>query len=129
MKAMKTSFLRLLALMTVLMLGAVTVTVRAEDLGAVKTRMKQRLSQLDEFKSQGVIGENNRGLVELRGGGVDAGDVVAAENRDRGIVYAAIAKKIGTTPDEVGRVRARHIAARSASGVWLQRADGTWYKK
>jgi uncharacterized protein YdbL (DUF1318 family) len=127
---MKPYFFRLLALATVLMLGAVTITpIRAEDLGAVKARMSQRLSQLDQFKTKGVIGENNRGFAELRGGGTDAGDVVAAENRDRGMVYAAIAKQTGTSAEQVGRARARQIAAGSARGVWLQHEDGSWYKK
>ena len=57
------------------------------------------------------------------------GDVVAAENRDRGIVYAEIAKQTGTHVDQVGRARARQIAAASARGVWLQKNDGSWYKK
>ena len=127
---MKPYFVRRLALATVLMLGAVTITpIRAEDLGAVKARMSQRLSQLDQFKAKGVIGENNRGFAELRGGGTDAGDVVAAENRDRGMVYAAIAKQTGTSAEQVGRARARQIAAGSARGVWLQDEDGSWYKK
>jgi uncharacterized protein YdbL (DUF1318 family) len=91
--------------------------------------MEQRLPQLDQLKAKGVIGENNRGLLELRGGDVDAGDAVAAENRDRGIVYAEIAKKTGTSIDQVSRHRARQIVASSAAGVWLQKDDGTWYKK
>src|SRR4051794_38529053 len=125
---MKTHFFRFFLLLSVLAFGAVAPT-RAEDLGAVKARMSERLSKLDALKGQGVIGENNRGLVELRGGGPDAGDVVAAENRDRETVYAAIAQQTGSSADTVGRARAKQIAAGSAAGVWLQGADGNWYKK
>lgn len=110
-------------------IGSVAVATAAEDLGAVKARMAQRLPLVDELKTKGVVGENSRGMMELRGGDVDAGDAVAAENRDRGIVYAEIAKQTRTSVEQVARVRARQIAAASAPGVWLQKEDGTWYKK
>lgn len=126
---MKTTLFRTLAVTAVLVLGAGALTVRAEDLNAVKARMSQRLSKLDQLKASGVLGENNRGMIELRGGDAEAGDVMAAENRDRGIVYAELAKQTGTTPEQVGRARARQIAAASAPGVWLQRPDGSWYQK
>ena len=127
---MKNSLLRLLAIISLLAFGFTANLARAaEDLGAVKARMAQRLSKLDGFKAQGAIGENNRGMVELRGGPVDAGDVVAAENRDREMVYASIAQQTRTSADQVGRARARQIAAASAAGVWVQRDDGTWQRK
>jgi uncharacterized protein YdbL (DUF1318 family) len=105
------------------------VSVRAEDLRAVKARMEQRLGQIDQLKAQGAIGENNRGFLEDRGGSGDATAAVAAENSDRNQVYAEIAKKSGASADAVGRQRARRIAAESAAGVWLQKDDGSWYKK
>jgi uncharacterized protein YdbL (DUF1318 family) len=126
---MKSPHFRVLALVSVLLLSFGAVSARAEDLGAVKSRMEQRLPLLDQLKSKGVVGENNRGLVVLRGGDVDAGDAVAAENRDRGLVYAEVAKQTGTSVEQVGHFRARKIAAASAKGVWLQKDDGTWHQK
>ncbi len=126
---MKITSLRLFFLTAALLLGVTTIPARAQDLGAVKARMGQRLTALDAFKAQGVIGENNRGYVDLRGGDTAAGDVVAGENKDRGEVYAALAKQTGSSADQVGRARAKQIAAGSAAGVWLQREDGSWYKK
>ncbi len=126
---MKTSLLRLFVLSVALVLGTATVTLRAEDLNAVKTRMAQRLPALDALKAKGDLGENNRGFVELRGGDAAAGDVMAAENKDRGEVYAALAKQTGGSAEQVGRARAKQLAAASAAGVWLQREDGSWYKK
>jgi len=101
----------------------------AEDLSAIKARMDQRLRQIDQLKASGAIGENNRGFVEVRDGGDDAASVVSAENVDRQAVYAAIAAKAGSSAEQVGRARARQIAAGSASGVWLQDESGNWYKK
>ena len=126
---MKNSFFRLFFLGAALLLGAAAVNSHAQDLNAVKARMAQRLSQLDALKAKGVLGENNHGFVELRGGDAAAGDVMAGENKDRGEVYAALAKQTGGTADQVGKARAKQIAAGSAAGVWLQREDGSWYKK
>jgi uncharacterized protein YdbL (DUF1318 family) len=102
--------------------------LRAEDLGAVKGRMDQRLSQVDALKAQGVVGENNRGLLEVRDGGADAGAVVAAENKDREAVYTALAQKTGSSAEQVGRARARQIAQNSRPGVWVQDEAGNWKK-
>ena len=125
---MKTILLRL-CLFVGLLSGGVASAQAAEDLGAVKARLEQRLGSLDQLKSSGAIGETNRGLVDLRAASPTAGDLVAAENRDRGIVYAAIAQQTGSTVETVGRARAKQIAAASAPGVWVQRESGEWYKK
>ena len=125
---MKTILLRL-CLLVGLLSGGVASAQAAEDLGAVKARLAQRLGSLDQLKSSGAIGETNRGLVNLRAASPTAGDLVAAENRDRGMVYAAIAQQTGSTVDTVGRARAKQIAAASAPGVWVQRESGEWYQK
>ena len=52
-----------------------------------------------------------------------------AENSDRLKLYTAIAKKRGTTPENVGAQRAIQIANTAKSGVMLQDANGKWYKK
>jgi uncharacterized protein len=122
---MKTFLTRLLL---VLALFAPTYLVRAEDLGAVRARMSQRLSQIDEMKARGVVGENNRGFLEAREGGGDAG-VIAAENKDRETVYAALAAQTNTSPEQVAKARARQIAQGSRPGVWVQDSSGDWKKK
>lgn len=111
------------------LLAVPAVVSHAEDLSAIKARMDQRLGQIDHLKSIEAIGENNRGLLEIRTDGSNAATVVSAENADRQAVYAAIAAKTGSSADLVGRARARQIAAGSAPGVWLQDDSGRWYKK
>ena len=125
---MKSILLRICLLVGLLSAGVVAAGA-AEDLGAVKARLAQRLGSLDQLKSSGAVGETNRGLVDLRAASPAAGDLVAAENRGRGIVYAAIAQQTGSTVETVGRARAKQIAAASAPGVWVQRESGEWYKK
>jgi len=124
---MKILFVRLL--LVIGLFSAAAGALRAEDLGAVKARLSQRLPKLDQFKGQGAIGENNRGYVELREASPAAGDITAAENRDREFVYAAIAQQTGSSAEIVGRARAKQIAAGSAAGVWVQRENGEWAKK
>ena len=124
---MKTLFSRLLC--ATFLSAFFAVTVHAEDLGAVKARMEQRLAKVVQLQASGALGETNRGLVEVRAAGGDAGEVAAAENRDRGTVYAAIAKQQGVDADSVGRARAKKIAATSPAGTWLQHDDGSWFKK
>lgn len=126
---MNLSLFRRVMLAGLLVFAAGAVTATAADLGAVKARMSQRLSQLDQLKAGGAVGENNRGFVEVRGGGGDAASVVAAENQDREAVYAAIAQQTGSSANQVGRARAKQIASASAPGVWLQKDDGSWYRK
>lgn len=112
-----------------LMIFALSTTVAA-DLGAVKGAMKKRLPQMEQLWSQGLIGENNEGYVEARGSlTAEQQKLVTAENSDREIVYEAIAKSTQTTPEQVGKQRAAQISQRAAKGLWLQDADGDWYKK
>jgi uncharacterized protein len=110
--------------------GLLASTVLAETAGEIRARMAQRLPALDGLKAQEVIGENNRGFVEVRGAGTaGATKLVAEENRDRESVYGIIAKETGATPDSVGRARAKQIAANSRPGVWVQDESGRWVKK
>jgi uncharacterized protein len=124
---MKPTFFRMLVVM--LALSSATVALRAEDLGTVRARMAQRIANIDTLKTQGALGENNQGFLEVRSVLAEASAVSAAENADRALVYAALAKKTGATPVDVGKARANQLAGLSAVGVWLQRDNGEWYKK
>ena len=123
---MKTALLRFLCLLA--LIAGPAVTGSAEDVNAVRQRLAQRLPQIDEMKSRGVVGENNRGFLEAREGGADAA-LIAAENKDRETAYATLAEQTKTSPDQVGRARARQIAQSSRPGVWLQDVSGEWKKK
>lgn len=94
----------------------------------IKQRMQQRLPVINALKAKGIIGENNQGFLEFRGGREKA-DVVNAENADRALVYEAIAKNQGTTADLVGRRRAIQLRELALPGEWLQNESGGWYQK
>jgi hypothetical protein len=107
-----------------------TAAVRAEDLGAIKARLEQRLGAVNALKDRGVAGENNRGFLEIRGtaSGPDQ-QMISEENSDRRAVYAALAQQTGATPDVVGRQRAQQLAQIAKRGHWVQDANGEWRQK
>ena len=109
--------------------GGAAVAASARDLNAVRESMAQRLPELDRAKASGEVGEDNRGFVAQRAGGDEVGVLVGAENGDRRLVYTALAQRTGSTAEAVGVARARQISAQSAPGIWLQGADGAWYRK
>ena len=101
-------------------------TVLADD---IKDRMKARLPVITELKAQGLLGENNKGFLEFRGGQQPKADVEQAENADRAAVYKAIAQRQKTTPTFVGQARAAQIAEKEPAGFWIQDPGGAWKKK
>ncbi|MDD3312547.1 YdbL family protein [Pseudodesulfovibrio sp.] len=113
------------ALALALVLCALAGTALA---GEIKDRMIARKPLVAALLADGAVGENNQGFLDFRGAKKQA-DVVAAENQDRAAVYRLIAKKAGTTPDMVGQRRAARIAESAPAGTWLQKPDGSWYRK
>ncbi|BBD08237.1 YdbL family protein [Desulfovibrio ferrophilus] len=95
--------------------------------GNLKEQMKARVPQINALKAEQAIGENNKGFLEALKD--KAGPLVAAENKDRKAVYAAIAKKNGVDPLFVGERRAAKLRKLATPGEMLQAPDGTWYKK
>jgi len=128
---MKIALLFRLALVSVAAACGLAVSgSAAEQLGAVKARMDRRLSAVDALKDRGVVGENNRGLLETRAGSTAADErVVAEENADRGAVYAAIAAQTGESAEAVAAKRAARIAAAARPGQWVQDAAGGWSRR
>ncbi|MEJ2220694.1 MAG: YdbL family protein [Desulfobacterales bacterium] len=115
-------------ILTLLAIGffVLGVSAFADD---IKARMKNRLPLIKQLKSQGIVGENNKGYLQFVGGNKAKADVVAAENKDRKTVYTAIAKQQGTTAELVGKRRALQIAKKAAPGEWVQDAGGKWIQK
>ena len=107
----------------------VTSVGNARSLNDIKQSMAKRAPVINALKSQGVVGENNKGFLEFVGQKKEKQSVVTAENQDREKVYRAIAKQQKTTVKLVGKHRAIQIAAKAQPGEWLQDAGGKWYQK
>jgi uncharacterized protein YdbL (DUF1318 family) len=119
---------KIIAILAVFILGImITDVYSASD--SIKQRMISRLPVIKALKDQGIVGENNTGFLEFVGNRKEKADVVAAENKDRKLVYEAIAKQQGTTAEVVGKHRAIQIAGKAQTSEWLQDANGKWYQK
>ena len=116
---------------TSLLLSVILISGASAFAGAkeVKARMKARRSVINALKAKGIIGENNKGYLQLIGKDKTKADVVNAENSDRKKVYATIAKQQGTTVDLVGKRRAIQISKKAKPSQWLQDEKGKWYQK
>lgn len=98
---------------------------------ALKNR-QARYYQLQKLKEEGAIGENNKGYVTELKGGESASTVTASENRDRRVLYEALAEqnKLGSTGLlEVQKAFADVQREKAGPGDMVQSADGNWKKK
>ncbi len=121
------SWTRIALVLATIMIGRAAL---GENLGAVKERMLQRRAALQTLVAKQAAGENNRGLLAARAKLTDAeAALLAAENKDRELVYTKIAAKTGATVEQVGRQRAAAIAQRAEAGTWLQDEGGNWKRK
>jgi uncharacterized protein YdbL (DUF1318 family) len=98
---------------------------------ALKNR-QARYYQLQALKQQGAIGENNKGYVtDLKNNSI-ASTMVAAENKDRRVLYEALAEqnKLGNTGLlEVQRAFAEVQHDKAGAGDMVQSASGDWKAK
>ena len=112
------------------LLFSTSLSAVAANLGQVKAAMKERQPVIEALWVEGKIGENNKGYVEARAElSQPEKKLVQAENADRKTVYQAIARSTQSTPQQVGVQRAAQISKRAAKGLWLEDAEGKWYRK
>jgi uncharacterized protein YdbL (DUF1318 family) len=99
-----------------------------------------RLAQLNTYKSSGVIGENNKGDVEIRDlaavtdlrARAEVQKLVRAENADREQLYGEIAAAKNVDPSQLGLIRetyAETLRENARPGDWIQLPDGGWRQK
>ena len=120
----KQSFLNLLVTPVYAAEGALSPEVQDAAL-----RRKDRLSMLAAWESKGVIGENARGLVELRNAAsadASVAGIIEAENSDRMTIYQALARKNGTAVDDVQKLYAKRLQSDAPAGTQVQAEDGSW---
>lgn len=91
--------------------------------------MAARIPSINKLKDQGLVGENNTGLLEYRTNNKPEQSLIKDENTDRQKVYAAIGKKEGVSPTLVGQRRAKMLADKGKGGHWYQANNGKWFKK
>lgn len=93
------------------------------DVEAAALRRKERKAELETRQKQGIIGENSMGLVEMRKPGFTDPPVeplIAAENKDRMVIYKAIANKNGISVTEVQKMYAKRLREDAPSGTPIE---------
>ncbi|OGS91169.1 MAG: DUF1318 domain-containing protein [Gallionellales bacterium GWA2_60_18] len=137
MKNIVRTWLAALMLAVTLNAWAVDLEVNTPGINAIKQSMQARHAQLAPHYASGAVGLTADGLVAMR----DAGAVslaqrqavialVAAENRDRGALYAEIANANGH-PEWLAEIRgtfAQRWIQRAQPGWWVQ-SGGNWTRK
>ena len=104
----------------------------------VKSR-QQRFRQLVPLFEAGALGEDNRGLVDIRSlEGLSLKDKSRAktlqqqENQDRQQLYKELAEANKITPDrinDIAEIFAKVNRQEAHSGWWIQLPNGNWKKK
>lgn len=117
----------------------------SEDKRAVLTAIQNRefnKDDIDEFKRSGVVGENLRGLLEIRPNEQFENDpqyrklveeIVGEENQDRETIMRRIID-INPSIQSADQAKVENVFAKlnreSANpGEWIQLPDGQWFKK
>lgn len=114
---------------------------QSQILAATQNR-KFNKDEIDEFKKDKTLGENNKGYLEiLFNDKYDTNTIyrkmvdqlLAEENRDRKIIYEQIiaAQNISSQEkrDKIQIVFAKQNMKESASGTMVQNEDGSWVEK
>ncbi|MEW6076031.1 MAG: DUF1318 domain-containing protein [Candidatus Omnitrophota bacterium] len=111
------------SLMRYLVGSAYAQEVLDADVEKAALRRKDRKSALEAWQKQGIIGENSKGLVEMRKPGFTDPPVeplIAAENKDRMVIYTAIAGKNGISVAEVQKMYAKRLQEDAPSGTPIE---------
>ncbi|MFC1808547.1 YdbL family protein [Candidatus Omnitrophota bacterium] len=92
---------------------------------------RDRFDELQSLKTQGVLGENKAGYVEVVTANASAQAIVNAENQDRKLIYLAIADQNGLTGalSTIESVFAEVQRSKAQAGERIQLEDGTWDTK
>lgn len=87
-------------------------------------RRRQRKEELMKWQAKGVIGENRLGFVVIRNqkeASPPIEDLIESENKDRLIIFEAIAKKNGTSLQQVQTIYVnRHLHPDAPKGTPLE---------
>jgi uncharacterized protein YdbL (DUF1318 family) len=93
------------------------------EVDAAIASRKNRRAELVALEAQGILGENQSGLVEVKKPELATpatAELVQAENQDRMIIYDAVAVKNGSSVREVQRLYAKRLQADAPAGTPIE---------
>lgn len=118
---------------------AININVQTPAIRKLVASRKQRYASLAPLFAQGALGENNRGLLDMRSlealslkDKASAKTLLEQENRDRQQLYREIAIANNLPADkleEIASIFAQVHRQEARGGWWIQDASGNWKKK
>ncbi len=85
---------------------------------------------VDEAQSQGLLGENAQGYLEMTPrGNAEAKSLMDTVNAKRKAKYQSIAGKQNTTLKDIEKIAGEKITSKLNAGEFYKDADGQWHKK
>ena len=92
---------------------------------------RDRFEKLKELKTNGIIGENNRGYVEVLINDQGGEALAEEENKDRKVIYETIAEQNGLKDalSTIEFVFAQVQRDKAEAGQKIQNEDGSWTVK
>jgi uncharacterized protein YdbL (DUF1318 family) len=117
----------------------ININITTPAIRSLVQSRQQRYPSLVPLFAAGALGENNRGLLDVRPAPelslqdkARSNTLSAQENRDRQQLYAELAKANNIPADkvtEIARIFAEVNRQKAQAGWWIQTPDGTWKKK
>ena len=101
------------------------------EVEAALNNRRDRFEQLEGLKAKGIIGENNRGYVEVLMKGQGAEGLVESENNDRKVIYQTIADQnnLKDQLEIIEQAFAEVQREKAEVGEKIQTEDGEWIVK
>jgi uncharacterized protein len=117
----------------VTMFSVVTICAAQDTKDDIKSRMKDRFAKVNELKKSGKIGETPFGFAEAVNKGFaqdeEISKLITAENNDRRLLYALIAKESQTSVEEVGMGNAKRYFQKASDSDYFKTQAGEWKQK
>ena len=111
----------------------VTISSAQSTKDEIKIRMQDRFAKISELKKSGKIGETPLGFAEAVNKEFAQDEpiikLLAAENDDRKILYAIIAKESQTSVEEVGMANAKRYFQKASDSDYFKTQTGEWKQK
>jgi uncharacterized protein YdbL (DUF1318 family) len=111
--------------------GQYQIREMTDELKTALENRRQRYEALKAMKGRGLIGENNRGYLDVLSDQEGAQRLTSEENRDRRTIYEAIAEQNDLTQASgtIEKVFAQVQRDKAETGEMIQMENGQWTKK
>ncbi len=112
--------------------GKYSIKEMTPDVQTALNNRRDRYEKLRSLKEAGMVGENNKGYVEVLGNDPEAKAIADAENNDRRFIYMTIVEQNNLPKDALATVEivfAQEQSDRANPGDKIQQEDGRWMTK